>query len=279
MADERPPLSNPMAEALAEDAAIAAAKAAREAPAPEPAPEPVAAAPEPAAEAAPTEPEAPAPPADGEKAAKGNETALLKRIAKLAAEKKAQERELAAARALIEAGKRPEGETGTTPPAPAGGRLYTQDELEAAAANLAAQRAFNERANQSYLAGKEKFGDFETRMETLRETGFMSPQLLEAALESNAPADVLHYLGGNLGEAERISALSPIQMGVQLATLAQKVAAPKTARISNAPAPLTPVTGGASPTVDFSKLADSDDMKAWVAARAKAGDKWATGRG
>lgn len=272
--DTKPPLSDPMAEALAEDAADAARTATpirvldSETPA-----EAVSA--EPAVDATPA-PTDPAPTDDAGKKRRTPVEVLQSRIGAKTKEAARLQTELLAARALLAAQRNGEGET-TTPP-PAGERTYTRAEMEAEAHRVSEERAFNQRANDTYSAGKEKFGDWETNMQTLRDTGFMSSELVDAAIASGAAADVLNHLGGNVDEAERISALSPVRMGVELGKLATKLGAPKSARISSAPAPIETVSGNVTPAMDFAKLAEGDSMAAWVEARKKAGDPWAIGR-
>ena len=95
-------------------------------------------------------------------------------------------------------------------------------------------------------------------------------------MATGSPVDVIHHLGSDLEEAARISALPPVRMGVELAKIAQQTAqAPAKRPISGAPAPIEPVSGRPDPTVNFVKLAESNDMNAWVAERKKAGDPWA----
>lgn len=276
----KPPLSDPMAEALAEDAAAAAAKATA---APQEAPIATA---EPAVEAPVGDTAAPDPAAteDAPKPKRTAEQVMQGRISRLTAEKAEADRRAADAVRQNEAMKRLLDAQGKTPDTPAATentseRRYTQAELQVEADRIAQAQAFNARANETYEAGREKYGDWEGRMEGLRITGLMSETLIDAAMASDAPSAVLHHLGGDLAEAERIAALPPIRMGVELGKLAMKLSTPKPgARISGAPTPITPVTPVASPVVDLSRLADGDNMAAWVEARKKAGDPYATGR-
>ena len=151
---------------------------------------------------------------------------------------------------------------------------------------IADLQSYNDKANALYETGKEKFGDWDDSVQNLNAAGIIAADsptarsLIEAALATGSAPEVIRHLGKDLTEAERIAAMSPVRMGVELAQLAQRLTKPKTTAISGAPAPIggATVRGAAEPTVDLAKLAQGDDMAAWVAARKKAGDPWATGR-
>ena len=142
---------------------------------------------------------------------------------------------------------------------------------------------FNEKANAVYTAGKEAFPDFEEKIGLLRDLGVLSPTnatVAEAAMATGEAHKVLHALGQDTEEAIRIASLPPIQMGVELAKLAQKLnaAAPKP-QISSAPAPIRPLGGVAKAEPDlynpdlYKGDTVSDD---YLAMRAKSGAAWYT---
>ena len=289
--------ANPMAEALAEDAAAAAAAAkAAETPAEAPAAEPAAETPATEATAA-DETAAPAETdpkvAETPKPKKTTIQVMQDRIGVVTAEKKtlaeqlaeSQRQNKAMADLLAAQGKTvPAAEpAASVAPAPAatplnGERLYTQTELDERARQIAYMQDLNARADVIYATGAEKFGDWGDAISGLNAVGVMSPALVEAASATGAPVDVLHALGSDLAEAQRIASLHPVQMGVELAKLATKSAAkPAPKPISAAPAPTgaIKVEGAVTPTVDFAKLAEGDNMAAYVAARKAAGDRWA----
>jgi hypothetical protein len=60
---------------------------------------------------------------------------------------------------------------------------------------------------------------------------------LVAAIETGEGARIIHDLGGNLDEAARIMAMSPMRMAVELTKLSMRQAAPTT----SAPRPIRPV--------------------------------------
>lgn len=196
---------------------------------------------------------------------------------------------LEAAEALLAAGRASSASGTETPPAaspavptvnPTTGRTFTEAEFTAAVAQQAAAETFNRQANAMYEDGATKFTDWKDSVESLNATGIMSPQFLDAAMATDDGAAVIHHLGSDLAEAERVAALPPIRMAAELTKLAARLSAPKSARVSDAPAPIKPVNGAVSPTTDLQKAADTgNDNSAYAAARAKQGAFWAQPRG
>ena len=288
VAPPKPPLSNPMAEALAEDAAAEAARAAQAAA------EPPGATQEP--EPAETPSETPVEATETTETAEP-ETPPVKKPAMVAAPLLAKERnkrqtaesELAEARAQLAAAQellasaQARGDNTTEPstaapakPVTQPQRVYTEAEMQEAAKQVAYYNDLNTRADQVYSAGKEKFGDWVDNVGNLVAMEVMTPQFVEAAMATGAPVDVIHHLGADLDEAARISALPPVRMGVELARIAAQSNAPAPKRaISGAPSPIEPVNGRPDPTVNLAKLAEGNDMAAYVAERKKQGDPWA----
>jgi hypothetical protein len=183
---------------------------------------------------------------------------------------------LAAAEALL-ASRTNEDGTPVTPPAPATTpHSYSPEEFEAAVEARAQADAFNQKADDMYNEGSGKFNDWKDTVDTLVASGFMNKDLLDAAMAVGNGAEVLHHLGSNLDEAERINALTPIHKAAALAKISSTLTVPRTTPISSAPAPIQPVHGSPSPTIDLQRVADTDDMSAYIAARAKQGSRWAT---
>ncbi len=278
--------------------------------APDPAPEPVAApepTPEPAAPAVEASAEGDGPPAPAEaepaptpKAKKTATDFLTGRVGNLSAKlTEAQAREAAlqarldAAEALLNAQRTTPAPDGQQPPAPAPapqtvnpntGRTYTPEEFQAAVRETARIEALNRQADDLYNTGATQFPDWKENIDVLNASGIMSQELVDATLalgDQKTGAAVMHKLGADLEEAQRIAQLSPVKMGVELAKLAAQVAQPAAqTRVSSAPAPIPTIRGGVSPVVDYAKLAESDsnDTSAYVEARRKAGDPWAMSR-
>jgi len=240
-------------------------------------------APEESVEAPETQEETPQP-----KPKKSAEEVLKGRIGHVTKQLSAKDQELAetrrqleAAQALLTAKQAVPGEeqTPVAPVQPSGPKTYTQEDFEAAVAARAEVEAFNQRADEMYNTGAEKFDDWKDTVDTLVASGFMNKDLLDAAMAVEDGPAVLHHLGTNLDEAERISALPPIRKAAEMAKLSAKLAAPKTVPVSGAPTPIKPLNGSPNPTVDLQRVADEGDMSAYVAARAKQGSRWAQARG
>lgn len=115
------------------------------------------------------------------------------------------------------------------------------------AMELSAVQDFNRRCDQAALEGRTTFGEseFNGRINNLRKlvdnTDPQSVQaynaMLMAALETGDAPRLLHDLGADLNEAQRLLLLTPTKMAVELT----KRAAMPTPTVSNAPRPINPV--------------------------------------
>ena len=85
-----------------------------------------------------------------------------------------------------------------------------------------------------------------------------APMALEAVAEHPKGAEIAYMLGKDVGEAYRIAALPPYQQLMAIGELAAKTNVPKPKTVSTAPAPVKPVSGGAS------NSAPPADMDEWV---------------
>lgn len=113
------------------------------------------------------------------------------------------------------------------------------------ARELAAVQDFNRRCDDTALAGRAAFGEseFNGRIQNLQKlvdnTDPQSVQtynsLLMAALETGDAARILFDLGADLNEAQRVLAMTPTKMAVELT---RKAAMPP-AQVSSAPKPIT----------------------------------------
>jgi hypothetical protein len=120
-------------------------------------------------------------------------------------------------------------------------------------AQTLAAHAFNARSNAVHAAGVKAFPDFEDRIGRLQATGVLhphDPRLLAAVLETEAPEKVLHHLGGDPDEAERVAQLSPVRQAAELARVAMKVGQPGYRPVSKAPAPISPIGGATARKFD-----------------------------
>ena len=88
-------------------------------------------------------------------------------------------------------------------------------------------------------------------------------------IATDNPVDVLHYLGQDPEEADRISRLNPFKMAAEMTKIANRLAQPK-AQLSRAPAPIKPIGGSAKPSGDDIYDENMSDEQYW-AAREKSG--------
>lgn len=118
----------------------------------------------------------------------------------------------------------------------------------------ARQHTWNDTCNKVADAGAAEYRDFDETMATLRATGVMRPELIEAALEiaDKNTHKVLYHLGKNPAEAARIVGLSPVQMAAALAKIA----------LADQGAQLADLSTGRAQTI---ALADKRGVLAWGA--------------
>jgi hypothetical protein len=147
-------------------------------------------------------------------------------------------------------------------------------EVNRRAAAIAAQNEFNRSCNETAAAGRQQFPDFDTRVAELVKTIDQKDpsqvsaynSFLAAAIETGEGPKLIHALGGDLNEASRIMALSPVKMAIELTKLATG-ATPMT----RAPKPVTPVgsRGTSHEAIDASDPERSDklDTATWMRRR------------
>jgi hypothetical protein len=190
------------------------------------------------------------------------------RTARLAAEAKAQD--------LLAQIARPGAAPVPGAPDPASAPVKMgEDEIERRAQEkavaIAQANEFNKQCNSIVEVGKKEFKDWDEAVKNLNLVGALgqgvSPEFLETAVELKSPHKVLHYLGTNLEEAEKIAKLPPKRMALEMArveALLNAPAAPAPApAVSNAPPPVIPVGGAAKPgalSIDDPNLSTADFM-------------------
>lgn len=133
-----------------------------------------------------------------------------------------------------------------------------------------AQRQVVSRVSADWEAKSEKATDKYDDYEAV--VGDMKPvnPLTQAIMTAENGPEIAYFLGKNLKEAQRIVALDPISQVREIGRLEAKLLAepvkPKTP--SKAPAPITPLSGAASPASDT--LNDPDlDYETWLKRRYK----------
>lgn len=153
------------------------------------------------------------------------------------------------------------GEQGEQPPAkPA--PVLTEAAIEAKARELVEAQSFNSACNAANDEGVKQYGEaFRQSVQTLQAIGVMDRTFLQAAIDTDKPAAVIHYLGQNPEEMERISGLSPTKMAVALERVASKATAKGAAPVSKVPAPVKPVGGKTVSEGDPNKMSMADWLK------------------
>ncbi len=117
---------------------------------------------------------------------------------------------------------------------------------------------------------RTEVSDFDAVMEAADEVP-LTQAMREAILESEVGALLTYHLAKNPAEAARISQLSPVAQVKALGRIEADLSTPKAPRVSKAPDPISPLTGGKGGGVDPSKMS-MEDYAAW---RKKTGAKWA----
>jgi hypothetical protein len=87
----------------------------------------------------------------------------------------------------------------------------------------------------------------------------LTKPIVEALIDSEAPAKLMHYLAANPEEVDRIAALSPARQAAELGKLEAKALAAKPPPRSNAPQALSPIKGGSASGAPSPK-----DSAAWI---------------
>lgn len=262
-------------EPAVEPVEIPAAEPAEAAPAVEAAETPEAPAGEPAEAAA--EPEEPKKPKSPVAQLQGRVGHLTKTIHQRDEELAEARRQNAAYQALL-AGQGKDGEAAPAAPVtPTPGSSDFATAVQAEARRIATEDKLIADSNAIFDAGVKAHGnEFKEAVTNLNLLGLMNDNLVEAALATDAPADVIHYLGTDPDEAARITSLPPIRMAAELTKLATKLSsqAKPAAEFSRAPAPIRPVGGAVKPEVDLTTLAKNGDMAAYAAARKAQGARF-----
>lgn len=123
------------------------------------------------------------------------------------------------------------------------------------ASEMARVAEFNKTCDQIAETGEKEFKDWGDALKNLGLVGAVgqgaNPEFLETVVELKQPHKVLHYLGTNLEQAERIAKLPPKKMALEMARLEATINAPAPVvpvQVSQAPAPINPIGGAAKIT-------------------------------
>lgn len=148
------------------------------------------------------------------------------------------------------------------------GSSVSQDDVdklaERKALTLVEQREFAKTCNKIAEEGHEEFDDFGETIGILQSFGTNYETLLQVATEMTDAHKILHHLGKNPEEAERLLSLPPTKMAIGLAKLETQMSKAGKKAISNAPTPLNPIKPKASAVFDPNDPnADREEWSKW----------------
>jgi hypothetical protein len=123
---------------------------------------------------------------------------------------------------------------------------------------------FLERADQL----KTKIPDFDATISSyVDKGGQFAPHVIEELHESEHGPMLAYQLAKNPALAAQLNSLSPRDAAREIGRLEAKVSLPQPKKQTQAPPPITPPSGGASPSKDLHALAKSDDISGFVKLR------------
>jgi hypothetical protein len=128
------------------------------------------------------------------------------------------------------------------------------------ARQMLAEQQFNDACNKVYETGVAEFPNFQATLANLHLVG-VNREFLELTASSDAGAKLIHHLGTDLDEAARIVSLPPLQMARELTKLELKLSQTKAKPVSNAPAPITPISAASASSKDPSSMTDAEFAK------------------
>lgn len=187
-----------------------------------------------------------------------------RRIARLTAGRGAAQREVEILREqLAQLQQKPQGQEDDSTPDPRDVDRLANERAE----SLVKQRTIQSKV-QAVLASGSKLDGFDQAVNAVAEEvpftdrkGAPTP-FVEAVLEADNPAALLHYLGQNPDEAAKFAGLSPAQTGRLLAKLEVQMEREAKAKTSAAPKPLEPVKPAASQEKDLADMSYAEFVKA-----------------
>lgn len=136
------------------------------------------------------------------------------------------------------------------------------------AREIALVEKVTEKSNLIHKDGTKRFPDFMEAVTAVQEElgplfdqkGRPAP-VMEAVMDSEKPADLLHFLGKNPDLASELEGLTPAQLGRRIERLETRMAEQAKPKTSGAPKPLEPVRGGASDNELRSDLSTEEWMR------------------
>ena len=142
-------------------------------------------------------------------------------------------------------------------------RTLTEQEIDRRADQKAVQKKFDDDCEVVYNSGKTEYPDFEDRVGDFFSAVKNAGPFLGVVVSMPNAHRLLHHLGNNPDEAQRIAALSPVRAASELTRLEMKLTAPK--KQSKAPNPIEPVSGSSQKT--STAPSEKDSMAEWMRKR------------
>lgn len=151
-------------------------------------------------------------------------------------------------------------------------RFVTAETLQKqyeASQRMAAQQTEQQKI-QSLLEKEKEYSKVNPTYNAARQAVLSNPDLAdnraiyEAVIDSDVPTEIINYLGTHMDEALEIAKLNPTRAAMRLGAIEDKLKASKQSKpVSNAPAPINPIsgTGATVNTVDLATVTDYETYK------------------
>jgi len=129
-----------------------------------------------------------------------------------------------------------------------------------------AEQEYHSGLTKSVEEGKEKYKDFEERVDFVLHGETMPPNraMGEAIVASEYRSDILYFLGTHVKEAERIASLNPVLAVKEITKIEARFSARKKSNITKAPKIISPLGGnkGSATNSDPGKMG-MDEFSNW----------------
>lgn len=141
----------------------------------------------------------------------------------------------------------------------------TEDRIRQEAKRMVEIERINARCDDIVAEGVKKFKGFDNSVKAIQEEAPLFDQrgaptaLLEAVLDADKPAELLHYLGSNPDLAAELADLSPVRQAKRIGQIELEMREAK--KPSGAPKPLEPVKQASSVKKSPAEMSDAEYAK------------------
>lgn len=146
-------------------------------------------------------------------------------------------------------------------------KLDQRDNRQKASTQQAQERSMGERTEKIYAEAEKLSGMDRDDLDEV--VGKFTPVIAQALVESDVSAKLLTHMASHPEELQRIAALSPARQAAEIGKLETRLVT--TAKAPKAPAPISPVGGGQSPTKSLATMSADE----YYATRMKQRPAWA----